>query len=38
MEQTRSASLSIYECLAVLAALVLQLASLMGMVHGLGGH
>lgn len=38
MEQMRSASLSMYECLAVLAALILQLASLVGMLRGFGGH
>lgn len=34
MEQTRSAGLPLLECLAVLAALGLQIASLMGLLHG----
>jgi hypothetical protein len=37
MEQTRS-GISVYECLAVLAALGLQLASLMRMLHGFAAH
>jgi hypothetical protein len=31
-------NLSIYECLAVLAALGLQLASLLRMLHGFAAH
>jgi hypothetical protein len=38
MEQTRSASLSLVECLAVMAALGFQLASLLGMLHGFAAH
>jgi len=38
MEQTRGASLSLYECLAVMAALALQIASLMGLLQGFAGH
>ena len=33
MEQSRSENLSVYECLAVLAALVLQFTSLMTLLH-----
>ena len=33
MEQTRQASLSLYECMAVVAALVLQIASLLGVLQ-----
>jgi hypothetical protein len=29
---------SMLECLAVIAALGLQLASLLGLLHGFGGH
>ena len=38
MEHTRSASLSLYECLAVMAALGLQIASLLGLLRGFAGH
>jgi len=38
MEQMRSAGLPLYECLAVMAALALQLASLLGLLRGFAGH
>jgi len=38
MEQTRSASFSVYECLAVVAALGLQIASLLGLLQNFAGH
>ena len=38
MEQVRSASLSLYECLAVMAALALQISSLLRLLQGFAGH
>lgn len=38
MEPMRSTSLSLVECLAVMAALGLQLASLLRMLHGFAAH
>jgi hypothetical protein len=33
MEQTRQTSLSLYQCMAVVAALMLQIASLIGLLQ-----
>ena len=38
MDRTRNATLTIYECLAVLAALGLQLAALLQTLHGFAAH